>query len=482
MERCNYAVKFIRAEENKVPKLRFLFTPTSSTTVQKVGFGAFRSPLHCKLNPKFKFNSSIPNNVPAKVEGIRELSKYTKQYVKILGVNSSFLYSELKLKEEAKKTKEVTMEIEKHVDEILIPETQKKPVIETKESEMQTDQVQCIDCLERNKRIFLSKGTQVFPLIGKTSISIQTDEEDYREPIVQTLSQMTAAQLVAIRDFSAILMEPRPQNSVEMFSTRERIMDIFNLSQRDADAVRIAQRNRLDDHEVIDKLRFHSKDNAGGSVFSRLDGPPTLNINPEFEDDRAERERRHRLEEVEMEREREREREREKEIERERHRLDEEIRIRRIKQIEEEERLMRLQQEQRLREEERMRQEEIMHQERLHQEARLRQEEHIRQEERLRQEYLRKEEQIRQEQQRIMERERMLEQDQMRQMAVEMERRQYENRFEQDGRFHNQNANNNNNNSNWIRGTGPVRKSRGAWRDNRGGGAGAGGRGGRIKF
>lgn len=64
-------------------------------------------------------------------------------------------------------------------------------------------------------------------------------------PLQQSLSKMTAGQLVAMTDFARIINDPRPANSVELFTLREQLMDVYNLSQRDDEQVRTAERDKL---------------------------------------------------------------------------------------------------------------------------------------------------------------------------------------------------------------------------------------------
>lgn len=57
-----------------------------------------------------------------------------------------------------------------------------------------------------------------------------------------------------------MIVEPRPQNAAELFKLKERMMDVYNLSQRDADAVRVAEENRLDDVNFIEQMHYRNND------------------------------------------------------------------------------------------------------------------------------------------------------------------------------------------------------------------------------
>lgn len=269
LEKCSAAIKAIRAEENKVPKSRFLFTRTTvGITNNEIenSSAIFNSPLHSNLNPLFKFNA--PDNVKKVEAPLKQLPPHTKEIVKALGIDSSFLFAKMRSKDVASKLcEDFQREEEKHKQHELdrncnvdMPSVviEPKKVVELAHTEMQTEPYHCEKCTERKKIIMLNKHTQVFPRHGKGSIGTQTDEEDYREPIVELLARMTAAQLVAIKDFANIITEPMAQSGVEIFKVRERMMDVYNLSQRDADAVRNAQQNRLDDIQMVDQLRFRN--------------------------------------------------------------------------------------------------------------------------------------------------------------------------------------------------------------------------------
>lgn len=141
------------------------------------------------------------------------------------------------------------------------------PAIQTCSTITQTDAYECGACKTREKRVFLNKSTQMF--VSHKVGSTQTDEDDYRGPLVSMLGRLSDAQLVAIKDFIATMTTPRPQNITDLCSLRERLMDIYNLSQRDSDAVRVAQRNNLDDPVVINQKRFRSCDSFGDSGSSR---------------------------------------------------------------------------------------------------------------------------------------------------------------------------------------------------------------------
>lgn len=261
IERCEQAIKLIRAKDNKVPVMKFLYNRSSIAVVaNETKQLNNKSPLqiHSTLNVPFKLNAE-PTVQVNKVAGIRMLPKRVKDICTALGINSSMMFDKLRTKElSIQITDQIKNEletVESPREEILL-QTKTIPTVEKGEMSTQTAPIECEPCLDRKKRVMINQHTQIF--LKFSSIGIQTNEKDYREPIVEQLSSMTAAQLVAIKDFANIITEPRPQNSVEMFKIRERMMDIYNLSQRDADAVRAAEEQRLDDPNYIDQLRSRS--------------------------------------------------------------------------------------------------------------------------------------------------------------------------------------------------------------------------------
>lgn len=246
--------------------MKFLYNRTSvvvSNPNDSAASSANKSPLqvHSTMNPSFKLNA--PPNVSLKsIAGLKMLPKRVRDVAQSLSIKSSFLFEKTRTKElNAQITDQIRSGLENNIpmgDILVQTKTVPAPIIETSNGSTQTADFKCERCTERNKRIMVSAHTQVF--LKNCSIGVQTNEKDYREPIVELLSKMSAAQLVALKDFANIVDEPRPQNSMEMYKIRERLMDIYNLSQRDADAVRSAEENRLDDMHFIEQVRYRQGD------------------------------------------------------------------------------------------------------------------------------------------------------------------------------------------------------------------------------
>lgn len=292
INRCEQAIKLIRARDNKVPIMKFLYNRTSlimpNVNEQNINM-VNKSPLHAHStsNPTFKLNSPLNMSVKS-VNGLKILPTRVKDVAQSLSINSSFLFEKLRTKEiNAQITSQINskMEVEKErepspVGEILI-QTNTVPLhnIETVNISTQTNEFKCVKCTER-KRTMVSAHTQVF--LKNCSIGVQTNEKDYREPIVELLSKMTAAQLVAIKDFAHIIDEPRACTEMEYSRIRERLIDIYNLSQRDADTVRAAEECQMDEVTYMEQRRLRSGDGyIDGSMrdFSRRSNSPRFNGN-----------------------------------------------------------------------------------------------------------------------------------------------------------------------------------------------------------
>lgn len=135
----------------------------------------------------------------------------------------------------------------------------------------QTGDYKCPTCLIYDGKKYATVGTQK-SVERKLSVRTQTDEEDYRHPLIQTLARMKAAQLIAMADFAKLIACDRPTTSNELYQLRERLMDIYNLGQRDADAVKEAERKRLLEQRSMDEARgsgmqggsFNQMKNMGG--------------------------------------------------------------------------------------------------------------------------------------------------------------------------------------------------------------------------
>lgn len=289
IDRCEQAIKLIRAKDNKVPVMKFLYNRTSlavSNSNDFINNSLNKSPLqeHSTLNATFKLNAAP--NVSLKNNGLKMLPKRVKDVAQSLGINSEFLFEKMRTKElNAQITNQIECgkETELSRGEILIQtNTIPTPQVEMIEMATQTADIECKQCTERKKRTMVNEHSQTF--FRGVSIGVQTNEKDYREPIVELLSRMTAAQLVAIKDFANIVDEPRPRNTDEMYKVRERLMDIYSLSQRDADAVRAAEDSHMDDTPMPDHPRFRGRDsmyNDGPSRdgFNRRSNSPRFNGN-----------------------------------------------------------------------------------------------------------------------------------------------------------------------------------------------------------
>lgn len=281
IERCEHAMKLVRAKDNRVPVFKFLFNRTSTIVANSsnpIIKSANKSPLQVQfpLNVTFKLNA--PPNVRVKnVDGIRMLPKRVKDVCTALSIDSRMMFDKLRTKEVSNQIADQLMKTEiadTYQPDILV-QTRNIPNVETSEISTQTKAFDCEKCTERQKRVMVNVHSQITPITF--NIGIQTDEKDYREPIVKQLSQMTAAQLVAIRDFADIITEPRPQMQVEMHRIRERLMDIYNLSQRDADAVRIEEQRMAELQRIAEERRY----GEGSSMRSRsaCDMYPDMNMN-----------------------------------------------------------------------------------------------------------------------------------------------------------------------------------------------------------
>lgn len=249
----------LRAAENKVPKLRFLFTRTS---MPYTASDESPSPLHSTNNVEFE--KTAKNDLA--VSPHQSLTGKTKDIAKVLGFNCGFIFSKMRMQRMANK---VIKEIDIKHEEIKKLE---KPKIA--DSITQTGDYKCPTCLVREAKKYVTVGIQnTGP--RKLSVKTQTDEEDYRHPLIQTLARMTAAQLIAMADFAKLMASDRPTTANEMFQLRERLMDIYNLGQRDSDAVKEAERKRMlersmDEQQQQQQQRSGPIGMGGGPSFNQM--------------------------------------------------------------------------------------------------------------------------------------------------------------------------------------------------------------------
>lgn len=177
--KCRAAIKILRSEENKVPKLRFLFTRTSTpaTAEQQI------PPLQSRKNVEFLLTSENQQSFAP----LQFLPARTRELVKILGYNCSDILKRLRLKEFADKV----------VHEIDDAEKKRNEKRSFKECEAQTESYKCPNCINRETKVYSNKSAQT-EMPKKVSIRTQTNEKDYREPLIRSLSWMTPGQLSSI--------------------------------------------------------------------------------------------------------------------------------------------------------------------------------------------------------------------------------------------------------------------------------------------
>lgn len=226
--RCRAASKILRGEENKVPKLRFLYTRTSMPLESS---DVVTPPLQSIKNVEFEQTSD--NQKP--FAPLQFLPQRSRELVKILGYDCSVILNRLRLKEFADK---VLNEIEE-----IGAEKKRSRERTYKNGEMQTESYKCSNCVHRESKVFSNKSIQTE---GPRKVSIRTQttiDFDYRDPVIRSLSRMTNGQLVAVSDFINLICDARPSTSAGVLSVREKLMDIYNLSERSTEAIEAERSN-----------------------------------------------------------------------------------------------------------------------------------------------------------------------------------------------------------------------------------------------
>lgn len=256
IQRCKQAIRIFSAQENKVPKSNFLFTPTC-LKVDKTIKPTSDSPLSNAKNVSFQLTSRSVVLRPVKPGSLPTRSS---SVVQTLGFSCGQLFEAIRMKSMASEV--ITKIQEKQTSTVALK------TVTTKNVYVQTMPMECETCEERKNTTCLNQSVQTE---GPKSVSIkvQTNTENYTEPVFNTLKSMTSAQLVAMTDFAHIVCDPRPSNSEEMFKLREQLMDVYNLSQRDDEAVRMAERQRL--NSVRSLLSTHRRVTDGSTVSVSVD-------------------------------------------------------------------------------------------------------------------------------------------------------------------------------------------------------------------
>lgn len=273
--RCAGAIKLLRAEENKVPKQRFVFTRTVSCRFED---NQILSPLESRHNPSFRLNSSKQSTVQIN-DGIKSLPPQTAAMIHVLGLNSAYIFAKLRAKEIAE---EIDVEVNRK---------------ESADAEVQTTPIVCDECEVRSRKEFINRGTQAFEQ-EKVAISVQTDDEEFREPLGQMMARLSSAQLKAVRDFATLLVQPQPQNNTEMSLLHDQIVDTYHLawgsarsSSRGSDGYR--GRSRANDdmdqrfilHPFNSGRGMRDMDHGGGGSGSRRNQDYDIRGGPAMDDD-----------------------------------------------------------------------------------------------------------------------------------------------------------------------------------------------------
>lgn len=251
-----------------MPKLRFLFTRTSlpcDTSDEQT------LPLQNRKNVEFEQTSA--NQRP--FAPLQFLPPRTRELIKVLGYDCAAILNRLRLKEFADK---VINDIE-DID----AEERRSRERTYRDGEMQTESYKCSTCITRESRANKSMQTDA---PKKVSIRTQTNEKDYRDPLIRSLARLTAGQLVAVSDFVNLICEQRPTTSQEVFCVREKLMDIYNLSERGSDAIE-AERSRehesrrrgINNSPPLEDLRATIRGTSDHNMGGRIPPPPPLLIN-----------------------------------------------------------------------------------------------------------------------------------------------------------------------------------------------------------
>lgn len=260
--RCKQAIKLFSAEENKVPKTQFLYTPSSIAADKSVKRPA-DSPLSSANNVSFQLTSRSLVDRPVERGVLPTRSTFV---IQSLGFSCDQLVEALRMKSMAKT---VISKVQGKQQSSTV-----RTAVVTRNVYIQTAPMECDVCEERKNTICLNQSVQTEET-KCVSIKVQTDNEIYTEPVFNTLKSMTSAQLVAMTDFAHIVCDPRPSNSEEMFKLREQLMDVYNLSQRDDEAVRTAERQRL--NSVRSLLSNHRRVTDGSTISVDVSGLATAN-------------------------------------------------------------------------------------------------------------------------------------------------------------------------------------------------------------
>lgn len=250
-------------------------------------------PLQSRKNVEFEQTSASRKPIAP----LQFLPQRTRELVKILGYNSSVILNRLRLKDFADRV----------VNDIQDIDAEKKRSY--KDCDMQTESYKCPTCIHRDSATFSNKSIQTDGP-KKVNIRTQTNEKDYRNPLIRSLSRLTAGQLVAVSDFVNLVCEPRPSTSTEVFSVREKLMDIYNLSDRGVNAI---EAERAREHErrrginsampspPLEDLRASIRGTSDHNMGRVPPPPPPILVNYHMEGGMMDAEQEQRLQQIRFE-------------------------------------------------------------------------------------------------------------------------------------------------------------------------------------
>lgn len=243
------ALNLLRNEESNAPKKELWYTRTIVTDGSDVN-SSFDTPLRTIKHPKYNFKRkgmTMPEIVMENFT-VLPLSKKTSLVCSVLGMNAKRILRDIKEMNSLNRvTAIVTSEAPEPVNAILPGSYD----VASQTSNWEGLQV----------------ATQTDNAMMTTTYT-QTNEIDYREPLVGVISRLNPAQLTAMSDFARVLQFNPPQNERDALRMKERLSDIYNLAHR----------------EAVIPIGNPGEVNATAVHSIMNNGPPMVRENPRFID------------------------------------------------------------------------------------------------------------------------------------------------------------------------------------------------------
>ncbi|XP_036339540.1 uncharacterized protein LOC118748907 [Rhagoletis pomonella] len=191
-----------------------------------------RSPLHNVNNVHYKFNSHA-NQFNLYEWGLEAMPQVAGKVAKLLGFDAHALTEKLRTVQLPPKLQKIKQEcLEQQADEQMSqPQTSFLVTVAT-----QTNEVTVLESAAERRKNLHDIAVQAMPprncAATQTTALLATSTSGYDDlPLMQQINTLNENQLMALSDFAELICEPVPANGLDLYRTRQRMIDIYKCAQ-----------------------------------------------------------------------------------------------------------------------------------------------------------------------------------------------------------------------------------------------------------